>query len=651
MRRKVLEPIALPELPPLGTDAAALPEPAQPAAEPDRPMEPRVQESGPSEAPAPHQDLDIRAEAMWRRTADIARLLAGVGVDVRELTGGAVYPLAAYDRFRRDHQLRPPPLPVPDGQGVEVVVDATRSAPFLLRETLQSLRNQSHTAWHATVVGGPAIRAHPVASFANVDTRISFVDEQAFELRGAEWSLWLSAGTVLDPVGLHWLLFAGARCDAELVFADHDHGVSEVEEGQLRADPWLYGALDKAMIDMVPAPAAVLARRDLAARTPIRFDGGEGSQRALIAAATGRAPHVPRLLATRLELPLTARAGRETSADAVAGRLAPAATPVRAALPPPRDERIAVVIPNRDAADLLARAVSTLRGKARLASRLDIVIVDNRTTDPAALELLGQLEGSGAARRHVFDQPFNWGLASNEGARASDAPVVIFANNDMEMLSTGWDDILLAALASPGVGAVGARLLYPHATVQHAGVVFGMNTNEGQHEGRHVAASEPGPNRRLVVPRSVAAVTGAFLGVTRDNFEAVGGIDTGMQVAHSDLDFCFNLRERGLTIRYEPGIELIHYESVTRGVNATKADIAFDESERAELIRRWGNTLNEDVGVSPYWARRGIGFDLLREPSMVEIVRHIDKTGRDHPWLPLRREAQEMAAWRPEALG
>jgi hypothetical protein len=154
-----------------------------------------------------------------------------------------------------------------------------------------------------------------------------------------------------------------------------------------------------------------------------------------------------------------------------------------------------------------------------------------------------------------------------------------------------------------------------------------------------------------VTPRTVGAVTGAFLGVSRAHWELVGGIDVVMGVAHSDLDLCLKLREAGLTIRYEPRIEAIHFESVTRGFNSTKADVAWDESERTDLVERWGHSsMVEDIGVSPYWARSGNPFDMIREPSMIEIVRHIDRTGRPCPWRPSRAADERDAMWAADRL-
>lgn len=596
-------------------------------------------------------DLDLRPTAMWTRVAAIGEALSDAVGAARSLAAGGTYPLAAYDRFRRDIPVRPPPGKLPDSGDLTVIVDAAVAAPFLIRETLRSLQEQSVHGWRAIVLAPERTRGHPVASFGDIDPRMTFLDPATFVLPADRRCLLVSAGVALDPQALAWLLFAADRTNAQVVFADHDHGVTDADLGPIRADPWLYGALDRAMLGSVPTPALVLADARLLARVEPVLNGGDAWRRSVLAASDGAAPHVARLLATIVELPVAARGGRPADDDDLPGRLAAVAFAPVAHPAPERDDRIAVVIPTRDGADMLARAIETMRGTARSAERLDIIVVDNRSVEPKTAEVLDDLESRGAARRHLFDRAFNWGLASNEGARASDAPVIVFANNDLEMLGSGWDDKLLDALADPMVGAVGARLLYPNRTVQHGGITFGMVPGHTEHEGRGVSAADPGPNRRLIVPRTVGGVTGAFMAVRREAFEAVGGIDTVMGVAHSDIDFCLKLRELGLTIRYLPSIEAIHYESVTRGFNSKKADVAWDEHERTDLNARWGSSMVEDPGVSPYWSRSGVPFEALREPSLLEIVRHIDRTARPFPWQPSRREAQEAAAWRPEALG
>ena len=643
--------ITLPPLPPLDAGDEIVPDAplAVLTTVANEPEPARATEAMLSQSRQAIRALDLRPLAMWERTAEIAALLKSADGRVRELTAGSVYPFAAYDRFRRDNAVRPPPGPVPSAGGATVIVDASVAAPFLLRETLRSLQEQTVEDWRALVIAPPAVRAHPVGSFGNIDPRVRFVDAAGFAPPPGPCVL-LSAGVALDQHALAWLVFAAERTDAAAVIADHDHGVLDPDLGSLRADPWFFSAFDPASLDWLPAPAAVWVR-SAAAAVPV-FDGSDAWRRGLLGAIEGAIAHVPRLIATTLELPINARNARETGQDTVAGRLGPVAPLIRIPDVPASDARIAVVMPTRDGADLLERAVASLRRTARAADRLDIVVVDNRSVEAETRELLARLAAEGVARTHPFDKPFNWGLVNNEGAASSDAPFLVFANNDIEMLSRGWDDQLIDTLSQERVGAVGARLLYPNGTVQHGGVVFGMVPGHTEHEGRGVPASDPGPNRRLVTPRTVGAVTGAFLGMTRERWAALGGIDVVMGVAHSDLDLCLRLRELGLTIRYEPRIEAIHFESVTRGFNSTKADVAWDESERTDLVERWGrDSMVEDIGVSPYWARSGNPFDMIREPSMVEVVRHIDRTGRAQPWQPTRAAAQRAAAWAAERLG
>ena len=69
---------------------------------------------------------------------------------------------------------------------------------------------------------------------------------------------------------------------------------------------------------------------------------------------------------------------------------------------------------------------------------------------------------------------FNYSAICNRAAKATDGPFLVFLNNDVEILEPGWIARLIAFAARPDVGAVGAKLLYPDGTVQHAGVVLGV---------------------------------------------------------------------------------------------------------------------------------------------------------------------------------
>lgn len=580
----------------------------------------------------------LRPTERWRKIRALAEAFAHERAAGEAIAAGLAYPLDAYDQFRRDVAIRPPPLLTHPSKPIRVLVDARQAAPFLLRATLRSLQDQSISEWTASVLASEELRIAPVASFAQTDERVAFAPRDSEQAVGEGIAILLDAGTVLDRETIAWLSFALLRSGAAAAYADHDHGVADPAFRMLRADPVLYGTFDEALFAGGPAPA-VIAVSD----TNEAISGkGVRDRRAMLieAGQRGRVAHVPRLLATQLSLPLVARTGRAEPDDAKPGRLAPLVRPASLSIAPvPRDDQIAVIIPTRDGAGLLSRAIASLRATARRPERLDIVVVDNRSIAADTAILFRRLEEERTARIVPFDAPFNWSLASNLGAASSDAPLIVFANNDVEMLSPGWDDVVADTLSAAQVGAVGARLLYPDRTIQHAGIAFGFGPGGTEHEGRGIPAVNHGPGQRYAIRHAVSAVTGAFLAVRRADFHRVSGFDAGrLMIAHSDVDFCLRLRELGRTILYCPEIEAIHHEGATRGRNQTKAAIAWDEGERMDLLARWGETLVEDPGISPYWQRGEKPFDLLREPTTRGILAQIDRSASDYPWMPSRSD-------------
>jgi hypothetical protein len=152
----------------------------------------------------------------------------------------------------------------------------------------------------------------------------------------------------------------------------------------------------------------------------------------------------------------------------------------------------------------------------------------------------------------------------------------------------------------------------------------------------------------LRLPRNVSAVTAACLAVRREAYLAVGGLDAErLTVAFNDVDFCLKLRAAGLAVLYEPRIALLHYESKSRGhddADPVKQERA--EAEQSRLLQRWGEALLLDPGWNPHWSRWTRPFAAIREPSPVEIARHLAASCAENPW---RLEALAGGRQRPEA--
>jgi O-antigen biosynthesis protein len=295
---------------------------------------------------------------------------------------------------------------------------------------------------------------------------------------------------------------------------------------------------------------------------------------------------------------------------------------------------ITVIIPCRDNAADLCVMMDSLRRTATAPDLLNVLVVDNGTTKERDLELLAFLIKSDHVSIMRRDQPFNWSHLNNQAASETSSPLLVFANDDMEMRSIGWDMRLRGLLDRDEIGAVGARLVYQNGDLQHAGVLFGWRNPPTIHDGLYATGDASGPNERWRVTRSVSAVTGAFLATNRADFLALGGFDAEeLPVAYSDIDYALKLRSRGKRILWTPSITLLHKESKTRGLDHlndwTRARNAHEQSVMEE---RWGKVLDFEPSAHPYWCPAALPFQLLASASNEKIFDYISLIGKSNPW-------------------
>jgi len=233
--------------------------------------------------------------------------------------------------------------------------------------------------------------------------------------------------------------------------------------------------------------------------------------------------------------------------------------------------RVSLIIPFRDRAELLRDCLRSLRLSTY--KHFEVVLVDNGSRDAGLLRLLGRLE---LRRRYqVIRCPgaFNFSLLCNAGARAARGDWLLFLNNDTCVLTPDWLEQMLIVGGQPGVGLVGATLLYPDGTLQHAGM-FRRADGVWDHYGRGLPGDHPGECSELRQVRAVPAVSAACLLVRRDRFFELGAFDEDRPVTHNDVDLCRRARGCGLLVAVTPHARLLHYESLSRGYALTPADTA-----------------------------------------------------------------------------
>ncbi|KQN31621.1 hypothetical protein ASF00_02160 [Sphingomonas sp. Leaf34] len=591
----------------------------------------------------------IDRQAMWARLDAVAEALADANGALRAWIGTSAYPMAAYDRFRSDVAVQPPPpLPIEAAPSImpsiTLMVDCGEATPSSVRATLTGLLDQSDPSWQAHLVRAAGIVDHPVASMAITDPRIGFAATRDAQ---AGMTVSIDAGTILHPLALAWLRYAAARTGAAAITCDHDRAKRHWARGQRHADPVLYGVDDPHLRAAVPPPLVAMRGDGMASLSMTQ--PGADLRAAMIGAARSRSAvaHVPRILASlldRAEAPSVPARSTDRSPDRSTDRSpGPSIDRDRDADRDGRRSRIAVIVPTRDEATMLAEAIDSLLATADAPDRIVIVIVDNRSRQVATHTLLDDRATRPGHAVVVMDEPFNWSRANMLGIadpRVADCDLLLFANNDVVMLTQGWDSALDGLLRDPETGIVGARLLYPDLTVQHAGIVLGAGEGLPLHEGRHAAFDDPGPGGRYVTQHDAAAVTGAFLAMRRAVLAEIGGFDCArLPIAYNDIDVCLRARAAGYRVRYCPQIELIHHESKTRGRTRTEDEVAWDDAELADLYASWGEALTVDPGINPQWALGGAPFDGLREPGASEVLAFIDRSARVDPWRVTKSDA------------
>ena len=350
--------------------------------------------------------------------------------------------------------------------------------------------------------------------------------------------------------------------------------------------------------------AALVRRASVAAGPAWRYDLANQ-----VAAATApeRIRHVPAMLCHRGTLPpghadaMRAATAAQLARDGVAARVEPA--PGRPghqriiyALPQPAP-LVSVIVPTRDRADLLRVCADAVLAQTDY-PRLQLLLVDNDTVEPEAAALLATLAED--ARVRVLRSPgvFNWSRMNNQAAQEADGEVLVLLNNDIAVLQPEWLATLVSHAVQPGIGAVGAKLLYPDGRIQHAGLTTD-SAGVPRHLFRYAPGEAAGAFDLLASAREVWGVTGACMALRREVFFAVGGLNEALPVAYNDVELCLRLTAHGYRIVWTPWAVVEHREMASRPPDSSPGRKAQVEEERDRLMRDWGALVLQDPFMNP----------------------------------------------------
>jgi len=264
---------------------------------------------------------------------------------------------------------------------------------------------------------------------------------------------------------------------------------------------------------------------------------------------------------------------------------------------PVGNPKVSILIPTRNMGDLLNRCLKSIFEKTSYRN-YEIIVIDNGTNEQATIDVFDFWKQNEPDRFKVLrlDIPFNYSKLNNEGVKVVHGELVLLLNNDIEVITPNWLEEMVGQAIRSEIGAVGANLLYPDDTIQHAGIILGIGGIAG-HSHKYYSINDYGYFSRLRMVTNYSAVTAACLMLRKEVYDSVGGLDEDLTVAFNDVDFCLRIREKGYRIVWLPHVQLYHHESKSRGQEDTLEKQLRFKKEIEFMEARWGRKLLTD----PYY--------------------------------------------------
>ncbi len=261
-------------------------------------------------------------------------------------------------------------------------------------------------------------------------------------------------------------------------------------------------------------------------------------------------------------------------------------------------KKISIIIPAGDRIEMLSRCIESITTKTNYPN-YELVVVGQDNQSEEARSYFNRSKH----RLLHYDGPFKNSAIKNFAVEQTKSPWLLFLDNDLKVIDGEWLSAMAEHIQRPEVGAVGARLLWPNDTVQHAGIVLGVG-GVVEHAFRGFPAEDPGVFKQLQVTRNYSCVTGACLLTRRDVFIEVGGFDEErLPMAFNDVDLCLKMRRAGYLIVYTPFAKLYRHESAGHPRLAEPREAGF-------MRERWPELLQRDPYYNPNLSRERADFSL-----------------------------------------
>ena len=514
---------------------------------------------------------------------------------------------------------------------ISVIVPAFRTPELFLCQMIDSLLNQTYTNWELCIANASPddeTMAHVLKEYTEKDSRIKVKDlevnagisentNEALAMATGDFVGLLDHDDLLAPNALYEIALALENDqDIEALYTDEDKVTMDLSE---HFQPNLKSDFN---LDLLRSNNYIchffVAKRsliDLVGGFRPEFNGAQDYDFIFRCTdAAKKIKHIPEILyhwrtheASTADNPMSKMYAYEAGKRAIEEHLKRRGQTAEVTLkknlgfyrvtyPVSGNPLVSIIIPNKDEKDSLKLCIDSIKKKTTY-SNYEIIIVENNSITTEIFNYYKELEKEKNIRVVSWEREFNYSVINNFGVKHANGELILFLNNDVEVLSDHWMEELVANTQRPEVGITGVKLLYPDGTIQHAGTVIGIGGIAG-HMLVGMKGDRSGYLNKAVTQMNYSAVTAACMMMKRSVFEELGGFEEQLAVAFNDVDLCLRTVASGHLVVYNPYVELRHYESKSRGAEDSEEKVRRFQNEIEFMRTRWEDLLKQG---DPYY--------------------------------------------------
>ena len=537
-----------------------------------------------------------------------------------------------------------------------ILVPLYNTKEIYLREMIQSVQAQTYPEWELCLADGSDAEhsyvEKVVLSFAQSDPRIKYqrleknagISENTNEcakMATGDYIGFLDHDDLLSPAALYMNAMVIMETQSDVLYSDEDHlSLSGKHCFPFHKPDWSPDLLYSQMYIC----HFTVVRRTLFEELGgfcSEYDGSQDYDLMLrLSEKTQKILHIPTVLYTWRECETSTAANADAKPYAhVAGKKALDAHlkrkygegaraddsdytfvfDARFTLPEGKEPLVSVIIPMKDHWEVSNRCIESILEKTTYRN-YEILLLDNRSEKPETADWFERIKKRDPRIRVLYaDMEFNWSKINNYGIYHAKGDVFIFLNNDTEVISPDWMERMVENAVRPDVGVVGALLLYEDNTIQHAGVVVGMN-GMADHVFKEMRTEHMGsPFVSPMVSRNVLAVTGACMAISREKIRKIGLFDESFIICGSDVELCIRAYEYGFYNRYDVNVRLYHLESKSRDSYIPPEDFKYSNLAYQPYFEFGDPYYNENLNLySMIPQERTVAMNLIRIKNIIK---------------------------------